>query len=86
MESIAFIWGRYMVYWSTAIVTMACGVGMLLFLFLYVMLDLCWIGAECVFEGIVHESRVDGVVLAWLCLLLVREIEQFERKIRGDGR
>ena len=53
----------------------------LLFLFLYVMLDLCWIGAECVFEGIVHESRV-----AWLCLLLVREIEQFERKIRGDGR
>ena len=53
---------------------------------LYVMLDLCWIGAECVFEGIVHESRVDGVVLAWLCLLLVREIEQFERKIRGDGR
>lgn len=58
----------------------------LLFLFLYVMIDLCWIGAECVFEGIVHESRVDGVVLAWLCLLLVREIEQFERKIRGDGR
>lgn len=58
----------------------------LLFLFLYVMLDLCWIGAECVFEGIVHESRVDGVVLAWLCLLLVRDIEQFERKIRGDGR
>lgn len=58
----------------------------LLFLFLYAMLDLCWIGAECVFEGIVHESRVDGVVLAWLCLLLVREIEQFERKIRGDGR
>ena len=58
----------------------------LLFLFLYVMLDLCWTGAECVFEGIVHESRVDGVVLAWLCLLLVREIEQFERKIRGDGR
>lgn len=54
----------------------------LLFLLLYVMLDLCWIGAECVFEGIVHESRVDGVVLAWLCLLLVREIEQFERKIR----
>lgn len=53
---------------------------------LYVMLDLCWIGTECVFEGIVHESRVDGVVLAWLCLLLVREIEQFERKIRGDGR
>ena len=35
MESIAFIWGRYMVYWSTAIVTMACAVGMLLFLFLY---------------------------------------------------
>lgn len=58
----------------------------MVFLFLYVMLDLCWIGAECVFEGIVHESRVDGVVLAWLCLLLVREIEQFERKIGGDGR
>lgn len=36
----------------------------LLFLFLYVMLGLCWIGAECVFEGIVHDSRVDGVVLA----------------------
>ena len=41
MESIAFIWGRYMVYWSTAIVTMACAVGMLLFLFLYLFLDLC---------------------------------------------
>lgn len=58
----------------------------LLFLFLYVMLGLCWIGAECVFEGIVHDSRVDGVVLAWLCWLIVREIEQFERKIRGDRR
>lgn len=33
----------------------------LLFLLLYVMLGLCWIGAECVFEGIVHDSRVDGV-------------------------
>ena len=44
----------------------------LLFLFLYVML------------GIVHDSRVDGVVLAWLCWLIVGEIEQFERKIRGD--
>ena len=50
------------------------------------MLDLCWIGAECVFEGIVHDSRVDGVVLAWLCWLIVGEIEQFERKIRGDRR
>lgn len=48
--------------------------------------EACRMGVECVFEGIVHESRVDGVVLAWLCLLLVREIEQFERKIRGDGR
>lgn len=38
----------------------------LLFMLLYVMLGLCWIGAECVFEGIVHDSRVDGVVLAWL--------------------
>lgn len=58
----------------------------LLFLLLYVMLGLCWIGAECVFEGIVHDSRVDGVVLAWLCWLIVGEIEQFERKIRGDRR
>ena len=58
----------------------------LLFLFLYVMLDLCWIGAECVFEGIVHESRVDGAVLVWLCLLIVREIERFEQKIRGGRR
>lgn len=58
----------------------------LLFLSLYVMLGLCWIGAECVFEGIVHESRVDGVVLAWLCLLIVGEIERFEQKIRGDRR
>lgn len=35
----------------------------LLFLFLYVMLDLCWIGAECVFEGIVHERGL--TVLCW---------------------
>lgn len=58
----------------------------LLFLLLYVMLDLCWIGAEYVFEGIVHESRVDGVVLAWHCLLIVREIERFEQKIGGGRR
>ena len=58
----------------------------LLFLLLYVMLGLCWIGAECVFEGIVHDSRVDGFVLAWLCLLIVGEIERFERKIGGDRR
>ena len=78
----------YVITWTSVQrnVAMACGVGMLLFLFLYVMLGLCWIGAECVFEGIVHDSRVDGVVLAWLCWLIVGEIEQFERKIRGDGR
>ena len=56
----------------------------LLFLLLYVMLDLCWIGAEYVFEGIVHGSRIDGVVLTWLCWLIMREIERFERKMRGD--
>lgn len=35
MERIAFIWGPYMVYWSTAVLTMACAVGLCLFLFLY---------------------------------------------------
>ena len=44
MESIAFIWGRYMVYWSTAIVTMACAVGMLLFLFLYLWDEEVYLG------------------------------------------
>ena len=57
----------------------------LLFLFLYVMLGLCWIGAECVFEGIVHDSRVDGVVLAWLCWLIVGDITRITSAAAGAG-
>ena len=47
MEQIAFIWGPYMVYWSTAILTMACAVGLLLFLFLYLWDEADTVGGFC---------------------------------------
>lgn len=47
MERIAFIWGPYMVYWSTAILALACAVGVLLFLFLYLWDEADTVGGFC---------------------------------------
>lgn len=32
----------------------------LMYMFVLTILTLCWVGAEYVFEGIVHSSKVDG--------------------------
>lgn len=50
----------------------------LTFAFCYLMLALMWVGAEYVFEGMVHSSHVDGVV----CALLARYVQ---RGMDGDG-
>ena len=47
MERIAFIWGPYMVYWSTAILALACAGGVLLFLFLYLWDEADTVGGFC---------------------------------------
>lgn len=44
---------------------------------LYV-LDLCWVGAEYLYEGVVHSSRVDGLFCALLAYLIMREMNRYE--------
>lgn len=40
----------------------------------YVGIDLMWIGAEYLFEGQVHTSKVDGVVCGVLSLIIIWEL------------
>lgn len=42
-------------------------------LFLYVMIALIWIGAEYVFEGVVHSSYVDSIVNGILATYALRD-------------
>lgn len=42
-------------------------------LFIYVMIALMWIGAEYVFEGVVHSSHVDSVVNGLLASYMLRD-------------
>lgn len=50
--------------------------------------EACRMGVEALRRRVPESPYPDGDagVLAWLCWLIVGEIEQFERKIRGDRR
>jgi len=47
---------------------------LLTWLALFFFVSLCWVGAEHVFEGVVHTSKVDGYVAALLSCYMMREI------------
>ena len=50
---------------------------------LFFFISLCWIGAECVFEGAFHSSKVDTHVAGLLALFVVREIDHLDKKVGG---
>ena len=45
------------------------------------VVTLCWVGAECMIEGVVHTSRVDGGVACILAYLFTLEIYRFDKKV-----
>lgn len=55
-------------------------VRLLVFVTIWFLISLCWVGAEVVFEGCVHSSGVDGFISSMLALYIFRDI------IRAEGR
>lgn len=52
-----------------------------MFIVVYIFADLCWIGAEYLFEGAVHSSKVDGYVLALLSYCIVKDLNRLQDKL-----
>lgn len=50
---------------------------------LFFYIGLCWVGAEYVFEGAAHISKIDIGVAGILAWLVVREIDRFDKKVGG---
>lgn len=65
---------------------MLTGVGnIMMYVVVYIIADLCWVGAEYLFEGGVHSSKVDGYVMALLTCYIVKDLKRLERYM-VDGR
>lgn len=47
---------------------------------IWLIVSLCWVGAEYVFEGAVHSSAVDGAVAALLAGAMLRYVMNYEKK------
>ena len=47
----------------------------------YFIIGLCWIGAEYLFEGAVHSSMVDGWFCFYLTCYVVRDLKRLEDKL-----
>ena len=45
------------------------------------LITLCWVGAEYLFEGVVHTSKVDAGFASILAFYMVRDINHFEQKM-----
>lgn len=59
---------------------MLTGVGnIMMYVVVYIIADLCWVGAEYLFEGGVHSSKVDGYVMALLTCYIVKDLKRLER-------
>ena len=60
---------------------------LIVFAALWFLISLCWVGAEVVFEGYVHSSKVDAFIAGLLAQSALREIVLFDRRITGrkDG-
>lgn len=52
-----------------------------MFIVVYIFADLCWIGAEYLFEGAVHSSKVDGYVLCLLAYCIVKDLNRLQNKL-----
>lgn len=47
---------------------------------IWLIVSLCWVGAEYVFEGAVHSSMVDGAVAAGLAAGTLRYVMAYQPK------
>lgn len=52
-----------------------------MYVVVFLLADLCWIGAEYLFEGAVHSSKVDGYVLALLTCYIVKDLKLLEKRL-----
>lgn len=63
------------------------GAKLITFFGLWVVISLCWVGAEVVFEGYVHSSKVDAYFAALLAYFVLRDIIHLDSRLteRKDG-
>ena len=47
----------------------------------FFLIDLVWVGAEYLFEGAVHTSKVDGYSCALLSCHIVKDIMRLDREV-----
>ena len=68
---------------------LVAGVGnIMMYVVVYIVAGLCWVGAEYLFEGAVHSSKVDGYVMALLTCYIVKDLKRLERymvEVRKDN-
>lgn len=55
----------------------------LMYAFILTILTLCWVGAEYVFEGAVHSSKVDSWIACLLSYYMTKELFHLDRKMGG---
>lgn len=56
----------------------------LFFVVLYIV-TLCWVGAEYLFEGVVHKSKVDGAIGVMLSCHIAKDIWRIDQKYGDKG-
>ena len=61
------------------------GAKIIIFFGLWILISLCWVGAEFVFEGVVHSSKVDGYFSGLLAYFVLKDIDHLD-KILSDRR
>lgn len=52
----------------------------------YIMISLCWTGAEFRIDGVVHTSKVDTWVACILAYHATKWIDRLEKKMVGERR
>ena len=55
------------------------GAKIIIFLTLWILVSLCWVGAEFVFEGTVHSSKVDGYFSVLLAYFVLKDIDHLDK-------
>lgn len=52
-----------------------------MYIVVYFGIALCWVGAEYLFEGAVHSSEIDGLVLCYLTYYVVRDLLRLQDEL-----
>ena len=57
------------------------GAKILVWVGLWFIITLCWVGAEWLFEGVVHSSKIDCYFAGLLAFYMMRNISHIDREI-----